>query len=239
MLRRFLTILDRVAAGSVHRGSSFVTVAAPLVPLSMTQTRFRLPALLSAFSIMLLCTPAAQSGVINIGFLSFDVLLSPVGASPGVNVFDIANFTGDPASSGFALPPDFPVLTFVTLQNASLLFNSTGSPVTLPDIAPGQLDQGVAPQFSGDTLFTSALFTATLTETTLSLDGGGTFIADPTITATLLPSSGPNLIAGTDLVVLQATEAVSAAPEPSSIVMIALAIMAALAAKLSLKHQRH
>jgi hypothetical protein len=96
------------------------------------------------------------------------------------------------------------------------------------------LDPGSAPQFAGDTLFTSALFTATLSDTTLQLDGGGTFIADPTVTAMLLPSSGPDLLAGTDLVVLQATEASSSTPEPSSAALIAISILAALAAKLAL-----
>ena len=205
-------------------------------------TRIRLPFRtgLLGLGLLLLAAPEARPGtVINLGILSFDILIPPAGGSPGVNVFDIFNFTGDPSLSGYALPPDFPVLTFVTLQNVSILFNSTGSPVTLPDIAPGQLDSASAPQFSGDVLFTSALFTATLSDTTFQLDGGGTFIADPTITATLLPSSGPDLIAGTDLVVLQATEAPSSGvPEPSSGSLIALSIIVAIAARLALKYVR-
>ena len=153
----------------------------------------------------------------------------------------IVNFTGDPAASGFALPPDFPVLTFVTLQEATLLFNGTGASITLPDIAPGQLDSGSAPQFSGDALFTSALFTATLSETTFLLDGGGIFTADPTLSAMLLPSSGPNLIAGTDVVVLQATGTLSGSetPEPGSAALIAVSIVAALGARRAFMRLRY
>jgi hypothetical protein len=111
-----------------------------------THTRLRIPALVSALAILLSCAPPARSCAIDIGFVSFDVLIPPAGDDPGVNIFDTYNFTGDPNLSGFALPPDFPVLTFVTLQDVSLLFNSTESPDALPDIAPGQLDQGSAPR---------------------------------------------------------------------------------------------
>lgn len=188
-----------------------------------------LPTVLSGFALFLGCAPDARGDIVNIGILSFDVLIPTAGLSPGVNIFDIYNFTGDPNLSGYALPPDFPVLTFVTLQNASLLFDGTGSPITLPDIVPGQLDQGSAPLFPGDTLFTSAFFTATLSDTTLSLDGGGTFIADQTISAALLPSAGPNLVAGTDLVVLQTTGTLSSSPEPSSAALMVFSSIAALA----------
>jgi hypothetical protein len=216
--------------------SIYKSASPPLQPIrclrgsqltTMPHTGFALHALVSGAAILLSFPLAARSDIMDIGVLSFDVLIPPAGVSSGVNAFDIYNFTGDPNLSGYALPPDFPVLNFVTLQNASLLFNGTGSPVALSDIAPGQL--GSAPLFPGDTLFTSALFTATLSETVLSLDGGGTFIADPTISATLLPSSGPDLVAGTDLVVLQATGTLYVLPEPGAAALMAFAIIASLA----------
>jgi hypothetical protein len=134
----------------------------------MTLATLSFRAGLVGLGLMLLATPEARADILDIGVMSLDVLIPPAGASPGVNVFDIYNFTGDPSLSGYALPPDFPVLTFVTLEDVSILFNGAGSPVILPDIAPGQLDRGSAPQFAGDVRFTSALFTAILSDTSLS-----------------------------------------------------------------------
>jgi hypothetical protein len=51
----------------------------------------------------------------------------------------INNFKGDPTLGGFALPPDFPVCTFVTFKNAQLtLAKPSGTEVFgLGDLGPG------------------------------------------------------------------------------------------------------
>ena len=74
--------------------------------------------------VLLLLLPALSfCSTIYVGFISFDVLI-PAGPGPGVNVFNISNFTGDPGTGGFALPPDFPVFTNLTFLNASLTVNN-------------------------------------------------------------------------------------------------------------------
>src|SRR5690349_12916398 len=79
----------------------------------------------------------ATAAPISIGTLAYDELIR--GAT---SVFSISNFTGDPASGGFALPPDFPSLTAVTFKNASLTIVADGGVETildLGDIGPGPL----------------------------------------------------------------------------------------------------
>src|SRR5689334_22198339 len=55
----------------------------------------------------LLFPVAALCDTVNIGFISYDVFIPGGAGTPGTNVFNISNFTGDPSSGGFALPPDF------------------------------------------------------------------------------------------------------------------------------------
>ena len=50
-----------------------------------------------------------RADVLNLGVISFDNLI-PAELGPGVNAFDISNFT----DSSFFLPPDFLSLTPVT-----------------------------------------------------------------------------------------------------------------------------
>ena len=174
----------------------------------------------------LLFTPQLLSAdIINLGFISYDQLVPP-GTGPGVNAFDISNFTGDPLGGGFALPPDFPVYTFLTFTNASLTLND-GSPmmIDLGAIAPGPLTPPAELQFPDTTSFSSAVFSATLSQTSLLLSDGTTFITDsPTITATILPASGPSLSPG-DFAVISTTGSVSTVPEPSSFALIGTAVL--------------
>jgi hypothetical protein len=68
---------------------------------------------------------------------------------------------GDPALGGFALPPDFPVLNFITFKNAQLtLGEASGSEVfPLGDLGPGTTISDLITS-SADVL--SASFSATL-----------------------------------------------------------------------------
>jgi hypothetical protein len=58
---------------------------------------------------------SAAAGTIQLGFLSFDAPIDPENEFPGVNAFNIADFTGE-----FELLPEFPVSTALTLMNATL-----------------------------------------------------------------------------------------------------------------------
>ena len=179
---------------------------------------------------------AANCASINIGLLSFDVL---VPGSPGVNAFTLTNFTGDPVANGFALPPDFPVYDFLNFLGSSLTLTS-GGPVTvlLGDIGPGTFDSLGSLEFPDSTLFTSALFTATLSQTSLLLSDGSTFVVDsPNITMTLLPSAGPSLVAGTDLAVISVTGNVSTAvPEPGGFLLLGCGLMTFIAVSRIRRH---
>jgi hypothetical protein len=169
--------------------------------------------------ISLLVTTPAVADTIAIGLLSFDVLIPGGPGIPGVNVFNISNLTGNPASGGFALAPDFPVFSSLTLLGSTLTLMDGGAPlvVTLGDIGPGALTPPSSIQFSDTTFFSSAVLSATLSSSSLLLADGSTFIADSTITAKLVPSGGPSLLAGSDFAVIDATSTV---PEPSSFILL-------------------
>ena len=145
----------------------------------------------------------------SLGILSFDGV---VGSTS--DQFTILNLTG--ASE---LPLDFPVTTAVIFQNAKLALlgpDAPASPILLGDI---DASGGAAGLFADGSRFTSAVFTATLNATTLSVDGGGTETVDSSITTTLLPSSGLFLVAGADLAVIEAAPP-SSVPEPSAFVLL-------------------
>lgn len=170
------------------------------------------------------CLPASADPM-TLGSLSFDSIIAGIS-----DQFTISNL------SGIDLPPDLPVITTVTFQNAELaLFGPSipASPILLGDIIPGTFASGL---ISDASQITSAVFTATLSETILSLDGGGTETVDSSITATLLPSSGLYLVAGTDSTVIEATAPTTALPEPSTSAMAVSLI--GLAALMSLIRRR-
>src|SRR5438876_12320790 len=88
-------------------------------------------------TVVLLVVPAASfADVINIGVLSFDVLIPNDGINPGTNVFTVQNLTGDPSIGGFALPPDFTVFDFLTFLDGFLTLFTPGSPDILVDLGP-------------------------------------------------------------------------------------------------------
>src|SRR5580658_962477 len=105
----------------------------------------------------LLSPASAAAEMVNLGLFSFDNLI-PDGDTPGVNVFDISNYTG-----AFDLPPDLPVATGVTFQNAVLTvdFDGGGSQIVdLGDIGPGVFSPPEAAEFVDTTNFTDATLTA-------------------------------------------------------------------------------
>jgi len=190
---------------------------------------------LALFAAFLIPAPAFASTV-NLGVFSFDNLI-PDGATPGVNVFDISNYTG-----AFDLPPDLPVATGVTLQNAMLNLDiddidGGGSvQIVLGDIGPGVFTPANAAEFSDTIAFTDATLTATLDNTSLTLDDGSTFTADPNISVTILPSTGVDLAAGTDFAIITAAAAVTT-PEPSTAWLLA-AFSGALVAALVVRKRK-
>jgi len=93
----------------------------------------------------------------------------------------------------------------------------------LGNLAPGT---DTSAQVADSLLFTKLVFNATLDLSKLTLTNGssGNFIADPTLSFTLLPSGGSYLIAGEDLGTIDA----SPAPEPSTISLIVIGLLGLL-----------
>jgi len=178
-----------------------------------------------AISVVLLTfafSVGARGATLYLGVLSFDVLIP---GPSGVNAFNISNFTGDPLGGGFALPPDFPVYDSLTFANSGLTITN-GGPVmfALGGIAPGTFDSGGSLEFPDSTSFVSAQFSATLSQTNLLLSDGTTFIADsPAITAIMLASAGPSLVAGADFALISVTGDFSTGvPEPTSFLLLGI-----------------
>jgi hypothetical protein len=182
--------------------------------------------------LFLLFSPIVRGAILDVGVLSFDVLIPGVPGSPGINVFDISNLTGDPSSGGFALPPDFPAFTPLTLLSSKLTLIGAGSSQTidLGDIAPGPFGSTGPLQFPDTVLFSSAIFSATLSTSHILLSDGSAFIAPSTsINSVLLPSAGLSLLANTDFAII----AVTNVPEPTtfSVVLSGLAAIVGFAIK--------
>lgn len=173
-----------------------------------------------------LFAPAGRADVtIDLGFVSFDNVIPGEPGSPGVNGFSVYNFT-----DAFALPPFFPSLTSVTFMDAMLdLSGPSPQSLSLGELAPGAYDPiTLGTTFPDTALFTSATFSAALSETTLNLAGGGLFLADSaTINLILSPSSPPDLTAGVDLGLITVSGQL-ATPEPASIILLATAVFVLL-----------
>ena len=170
---------------------------------------------------LLTLSSLTSAGTINIGLLTFDVLIPGDIGAPGVNAFNIANLTQDPAAGGFALPPDFPVFTGLTLNNSTLTIQPSGpgAPlvVSLGDIGPGFLSDASL-QFPDTDQFASARLTATLAPTVFQLAGGAMMQSTSSqIDVTLLPA-GSSLQAGVDLVLItvEANPVDLVVPEPGA-----------------------
>jgi hypothetical protein len=178
---------------------------------------------------LIFLTLQARADIIPIGLVSFDQLIPGDVGVPGINAFTIANFTGTNS-----LPPDFPVATDLSFLTTSLQLTGdfsgtidTGD-IPLGAASPASLD------FPDTILFTSATFSGTLNITTFVLSDGRTFVASqPHFSASLLPSSPPDLAAGIDFAVINidATESIQAVPEPSSCILVCFALLVILASQ--------
>jgi hypothetical protein len=162
--------------------------------------------------LMLIGSVAARADSLNVGVLSFDVLI------PGA----IDAFTVNNSTEAFKLPPDFPVSSALIFSSPTLTLTESGTPgsTSLADIGPGPFQQLVVDSAS----FSEADFSAQLSQTLFALSDGTSFQASSnTLTATLLPSSGPFLIPGVDSVLLTVSGSVVATPvpEPSSWLLFA------------------
>lgn len=193
---------------------------------------------LGLLAAMLLLMPALSiADPINIGILSFDPIFDADGNNSGVNVFNIANLTGDPALGGFALPPDFPAFDPLIFLDSSLTLTTDGTTnvISLGNIGPGFFGPTFPVEFPDTTLFSSALFEATLNQTSFLLSDGTLFTASPTISTLLLPSLGSTLTPGADLAVLTVSEAtpnVAPVPEPSTLLLSVTGLTALIAIKI-------
>jgi hypothetical protein len=98
----------------------------------------RIHCIAAAVSALLFSAMTGHAGLLSIGYLSLDNLIPGAPGSPGVNIFTIANLTGDPSSGGNDLPPDFPVFTSIIFLHSSLEWFSgrSSQTVALGNLSP-------------------------------------------------------------------------------------------------------
>jgi hypothetical protein len=168
---------------------------------------------------------------LNVGLLSFDVLIPGSPPDPGVNVLNVLNATGDPLSGGSALPPDFSVYTALMFTDAHLLVvtDSVTQDLALGDIGSGSLAS--PPDLASDVIIRSVTLFAIVQPVSVVLSDGTTaVISNADIAVTLTPSSGNALTAGVDLVTISVaanTDDDAVIPEPAtwSLCLIATAMI--------------
>ena len=170
----------------------------------------------------------ANTITIAVGQISFDTFIPATPLVPGTAAFNLINFTGSS-----------PVTNSVLFNNASFLLTpASGVPlsVSLGSVGPGALlDPSGNPlfglQFANTTIFSSATFSATLSQSTFLLSNGvtATLIGSPIISGIILPSSGTSLTPGADFAVLTVTASVpnTVIPEPGTLVLLGTGLAAA------------
>jgi hypothetical protein len=179
------------------------------------------------FAVLFLFSAMARADIVDVGTLSYDTFIPAGNGSPGVDAFDLANFTG-----AFSLPPDFPVIDDLTFQSAVLtltLSDLSQEVFDLGDVGPGFLvDNSGNPivQAPGDQVFASAELTATLSPLTFGLSDGTSFTADSgALDILLLPSIGPSLAVDVDQITIGVSGTVrTTVPEPTSRDLILLVL---------------
>lgn len=188
------------------------------------------PLLLFAWALVVVPARPAAAESIAIGVVSFDVFLPGDGDTPGVNAINLLNLTGDPLAGGFALDPDFPSHTEITLLNASLTLVVDGVPqlLALGDIGPGLFDPTLALLFSDTASISSLILTATLSTTALRRgDGTALTAASQMVMLTMLPLVDGALVPGLDLAVISIDADTSTpVPAPGAFVLLVAGISA-------------
>lgn len=214
MLRRLRAALSR-------------PVATPS-PAPASNRRALVPLLLLACVLAPAATGTAHAASIALGVVSFDVFVPGDGDAAGVGAIDIFGLTGDPAAGGFALDPDFPSYTPVTLLDAllTLIVDGTEHVLHLGDIGPGLFDPAHALLFPDTASISSLTLSATLSTTMLTLAGGTLFLVDsPMLLLTMLPSSGGAFVPGLDAILISVSGGrPPAVPEPGVPALLAIGI---------------
>lgn len=179
----------------------------------------RFSLIFSLLALALLPT-AARASSTAVGDLEFNSY------SAGMNVFAVNNYTGS-NNLGF-----FPVADNVSFDTVVLNATESDSSVltfTLGDLGPGNV---VTLPFSSSIDFTQVTFTATLDPSTFTLTDTSTFVANPSLTFTLLPSSGTFLVADADFGVINAESlSISPTPEPSTFILFAFGLLGMFAVR--------
>jgi hypothetical protein len=170
----------------------------------------------------------AEATPIAVGLISFDTFIPGPG---GTDAFFVSNLTGDPSAGGSALPPDFPVVTFLTFDSPLISWSGpTGSPFDFGGVGlgPGSHDPDPQIQFPDTTQLFSATFTAMLRPPSFQLADGRWFTTvSPAVTATLTDPSGALVPGDFVLLSVDAHEVInSAVPEPASLALLACGLTA-------------
>jgi len=170
----------------------------------------RTPWLLGVVVLTLLPATSMASSV-TVGDIELNNLFA------GVNVFTVNNFTGSNNLGFFPVADD---VVFTDLVLTATESDSTVLTFNLADLGPGS---DTTSTVSDALLFTQVVLSATLSPATFTLTNGdsGTFVANPVLSFTLLPSSGSFLVAGTD----SGTFDAQGVPEPSQLALLGLGLI--------------
>jgi len=158
----------------------------------------KIPVLLLIFGAFFSALPErARADSVIVGALVFNVESF---GSPGTTNFEIDNFTGSNNLGVFPVSDNLVFLNAnlaLTCGNATCVTDLGGSSAAfvLGDIAP---PSATSQAFSAFDEFSQAVFTANFNLTSLALTDGTTFEGSPSVSFTLLPSSGQFLVAGVD-----------------------------------------